>query len=212
MIFAVSIGPLTAGCFDVIALRPEFRAAAARHDALAIADGLEKLIDSNKDTSNDRAAAYDAVRQWPNRAADYAFARASLAGRLAQVKGLSAIGLVREMERWARYSIKLDASFRKGAAKRMLGTLYVLAPASLLDHGDSEEGLELLEGLLEKHPEDIENHLRVAEGYVSLDDPEPAYPALCKCSAGRARLRPSDQRLLAHLLEQVGGLKALNCK
>jgi len=211
LVFAVGIGLLTTGCFGVIALRPEFRAAAARRDAIAIADGLETLIDGNRDTSNDREAAYNAVRQWPSRTASYAFARASLAGRLAQVKGLSAIGLVREMERWARYSIKLEASFRKGAATRMLGTLYVLAPASLLDHGDSEEGLELLEGLLDKHPEDIENHLRVAEGYISLDDPEPAYPALCRCIAMRSSLRASDQRLLAHLIEQVGGIKTLNC-
>jgi tetratricopeptide (TPR) repeat protein len=191
------------GCFGVIALRPELRTAAATHDAEALADGVEKLIDEQRDREHDREAAYDAIRQWPQKTAKYAYARAVLAGRLAQVKALTAVGLVAEAEKWARRSIALDPKYRDGAAQRMLGTLYVLAPAALVNHGDSEDGLELLEEVLDDYPDNPENHLRLAEGYVSLGDPEPAYEMLCTCLARRAELRPDSQRLLARLLDSV---------
>ena len=47
---------------------------------------------------------------------------------------------VRDVERSARRSRELDPGFRDSAATRLLGTLYVIAPASLLKHGDSEAG------------------------------------------------------------------------
>src|SRR5690606_5811911 len=84
---AVSTASLTlAGCLDVIALRPELRAAAAGRDALALADKVEALIDAQALREEDRAAAYDAVKQWEDSTAAYAYARASLAGRLAETK------------------------------------------------------------------------------------------------------------------------------
>ena len=200
-----------AGCVDVIALRPEFRSAAARHDALKISDTLEEVIDGQRERPRDRQAAYDAVRQWPQRTAEYAYARAALTGRLAQKRGLTGATLIGEMESWALYSLEIDPAFRRGAAKRMLGTLYVLAPASLLDKGDSEDGLTMLEELLEQFPDDLQNHLRVAEAYIALDDPDGAHDPLCRCLNGPAKLRPQDQRLLSQLVTQMGGVKAIRC-
>jgi len=125
-------------------------------------------------------------------------------GRLVQTKGLAAALLIREMEAWATKSRELDPEFRGGAATRMLGTLYVLAPASLLTHGDSEKGLEILEKLRNEHPESLENHLRYAEALIALGDPGPATTALCKCLAEKARLHKDDQVLLDKLVRDAG--------
>ena len=76
------------------------------------------------------------------------FARADVTGRLVQQRGFLAANLVPDIERAARRSRELDPNFRDGAATRLLGTLYVIAPAAVLEHGDSEQGLELLEGLV----------------------------------------------------------------
>jgi len=203
---------LGTGCPGTIApLRPEMQAAADRRDALALSEELERLIDSGRVTDDDREAAYEAVKRWNEPTAEYAYARAGLAGRLAQVRGLTAIGLVGEVESWALESIKRDPKYQDEAARRMLGSLYVLAPSSLLSHGDSEKGLEMLEKLCERHPDSLENHLRVAEAYVALGDPEPAFPHLCRCDKERARMRPSDQRLLDKLVQDAGGKAALGC-
>jgi hypothetical protein len=126
-----------------------------------------------------------------------------LAGRLAQVEGLAAPGLVREVERYARLSAQLDPTLRFGAAWRILGTLYVMAPSALVEHGDSETGLELLERVTQKWPKHPENHLRLAEAYLALGDAGPAPPHLCFCVASRAKLRRDDQRLLDELLKEA---------
>ena len=86
----------------------------------------------------------------------------------------------------------------------MLGTLYVLAPSGWLEHGDSEQGLELLEGLVKAYPDTLENRLRLAEAYISLGDPGPATPYLCRCQAHKAELRRDDQLLLEHLFADAG--------
>jgi hypothetical protein len=151
------------------------------------------------------------VRDWQERSAEYAYARAALAGRLAEVKGLSALNLIVEMERWARVSMALNPRFRSGAARRMLGTLYVLAPARFVKYGDSEDGLELLELQVEKYPRELVNRLRLAEGYVALNDHESAFEPLCACLAQKAELRPSEQRLLKTLVREIGGPAALEC-
>jgi hypothetical protein len=203
---------LGTGCPSIaLPLRPEMRGAVERHDALGLSQELEKLIDAGTVTDDDREAAYAAVQRWELRTAEYAYARAALTGRLAQVRGLSAIGLVREVEAWALESIGRDPNYEQGAATRLLGSLYVLAPAALLSHGDSEKGLEILERLCKRHPETLENHLRVAEAYIALGDPEPATPHLCRCERERASLRPSDQRVLDKLIQDAGGKAALSC-
>lgn len=199
------------GCFDVIHLRPELRAPASRRDSLALADALEALIESGRATNDDRKAAYDAICGFQVESIEYAFARASLAGRLAQVRGLSAIGLVRDMERWGRLAFRLDARWRDGAPRRLLGTMYVLVPGSLVQHGTSEDGLELLERQVKEFPGDPVNRIRLAEGYVSLSDPDPAFEHLCFALAREKELKRSDDALLDSLVTQVGGRAKLGC-
>jgi hypothetical protein len=182
--------------------------AVSQNDALAIADALEALIAEGKDSPQDRKYAYFVASRLPVQTAAQTYARAALAGRLAQASGLSASGLVAEVEQYARISMQREANFRDGAAQRMLGTLYVLAPAMLLKHGDSEQGLALLEDLAKNRPRDPENRLRLAEAYVALNDPDPARPHLCFCLDHREALRPDDRQLLADL---VGEVKEVTC-
>lgn len=171
--------------------------------SLAVADALEALVAEHTDTPGDRRYAYERVKAHEAKTAADALGRAIVAGRLAQVAGLSAPGLVAEVERYARLSISLDPTLRYGAAQRILGSLYVLAPASLLEHGDSETGLELLEQVVKRFPDYPTNHLRLAEAYVSLSDAEPARPHLCFCRLHRAELRADEQKLLAELSAQT---------
>jgi len=72
----------------------------------------------------------------------------------------------------------------------------------LLEHGDSETGLELLQAVVQRFPDHVPNRLRLAEGYLALGDPGPARPQLCYCVAHRASLRPDEQKLLHELSEQ----------
>ncbi|MFN8625031.1 MAG: hypothetical protein U0587_03450 [Candidatus Binatia bacterium] len=185
-------------------VRPELTAAADRHDALAVSDALEALIDAQEDTIADRQYAYDTVHAYQDDTAPVLYARASVTGRLVQQKGLLGAHLVPEIERCARRSRDLDPDFRAGAATRLLGTLYVLAPAAVLQQGDSETGLELLESLVQRHPEAVENHLRLAEAYMALGDPAPAGPYLCRCLAHDTALHADDQRLLRQLVKDAG--------
>lgn len=172
-------------------------------DALALSDALEALIAEGRDTPVDREAAYDELPRFTERNAAYYFARAAITGRLVQQRGLRVANLVEDVEHAAMKSVKLDPTFRDGAAKRLLGTLYVIAPAALLKHGNSEAGLEILEALTEEHPDTMENHLRLAEAYISLGDPEPACPHLRRCINEMASLRPDEQRLLEQLFSDI---------
>jgi len=169
-------------------------------------DALEALIAAGKATPADREYAYAVVSKQNADTAGAAFARAAITGRVVQEKGLVAAHLVPDVEREARRSRDLDPQFRDGAATRLLGTLYVIAPATLLEHGDSETGLELLEELTAAHPNVPENHLRLAEAYVTLHDPEPAGPHLCFVLDQQAELGREDQQLLKGLLDEAGPL------
>jgi hypothetical protein len=170
---------------------------------LALADALEALVARSADSHADRQYSYQRVRTLPVATAADALGRAIIAGRLAQISGLAAPTLVAEVERYAGRSAELDPAFRAGAAQRLLGTLYVMAPAALLSHGDSESGLALLQGVVQRFPEYVTNRLRLAEAYVSLGDPAPARPHLCYCVAHRAALRPDEQKLLQELRAQT---------
>lgn len=182
----------------------ELSAAGDRHDALALSDALEALIAAGQDTPADREYGYGVVQEHEEDTAPSLFARAAVTGRLVQQQGLLAAHLVPEIERCARRSRDLDPDFRGGAAARLLGTLYVMAPAVLLQHGNSEVGLQLLESLVQTHPEVLENHLRLAEAYIALADPAPAGPHLCRCLADQAALRPDDRLLLQQLIDDAG--------
>jgi hypothetical protein len=186
-------------------VNPLLADAAESSDALEVSDALEALIDARQDTPADRRYAYETVVHQEEDTPAYAFARAAVTGRLVQQRGLEAARLVPDVERYAVRSRELDATFRDGAATRLLGTLYVMAPACLLAHGNSERGLELLEGLAASRPDVPQNHLRLAEAYVTLGDPAPAVPHLCRCLATTdGALRPDDRALLRQLVASAG--------
>ena len=202
---ATLVGVFLAACAGLRGpVSPELKAAAQQSDALAISDALEALIAAGKDMPSDREFAYEAVRAHEQDTAAYALARAAVTGRLVQQRGLLGANLIGDMERWGMRSRELDPGFRDGAATRLLGTLYVIAPSSFLKHGDSEQGLALLEQLESEHPEVLENHLRLAEAYIALGDPSPAEPHLCTCLANRSALRRDDQALLDQLVGVTG--------
>lgn len=174
--------------------------------AIEVYERLEALIDAQKDGKQDREDAYALVVDRAESTAAYYFARAAVAGRLAENRGLQAMGLVTEAEDYARRARAIDPDFREGSATRMLGTLYVLAPPSLLAHGDSEDGLELLENEVKAHPERLISRLRLAEAYIALGDPDPGKEHLCVVQRGEAQLSAGDRRLLAKLLADAGKL------
>lgn len=204
----VAVTACVAACAGRARVNPSLTGLPDRTNALAISDALEVLIAAGKDRPADREYAYKLVCTHTNDTAPDTFARAAVTGRLVQQKGLLGANLVGDVERYARRSRELDPTFRDGAATRLLGTLYVIAPSALLKHGDSEEGLALLEGLAEEYPDVPENHLRLAEAYIALSDPAPASPHLCRCLASKSALRPDDQALLNML---VSGAGALHC-
>lgn len=189
-------------------LRPpgygDFKLAMKQGDALHIYDTLEALIAEGDDTRGDRRAAFQAVRDHSEDTAAFQFAWAAVAGRYVQYKGLLAVNVVPDIEEHARRSIALDPGFRDGAARRLLGTMYVIAPSSFVEHGNSELGLEMLEDLVEEYPGNYENHLRLAEAYVALNDPKPAHPHLCVCLNSRERMRNDDEKLLENLIADAG--------
>lgn len=193
------------GCVpSILGPHDEIEEVAKSRDATALCEAVEVLIDQRRDRRADREYAYDEVRKYSEETAAYYYALASITGRLVQERGLLGAPQIREMERAAEKSRAMDPTFQNGAATRLLGTLYVFAPATLLEHGDSETGLELLEQLTEERPDVVQNHLRLAEAYIALSDPAPATPHLCLCLAKRAQLRPDEQRLLDQLVRTVG--------
>ncbi len=203
-VFALVLAALVAACGPPVLQHGQLTVVAQKHDTLALSDALEELIAAGTDTAADRAFAYQeaSTHEEPS-SASYAFARAAITGRYVQTHGLAGVRHVAEVETWARRSRELDPGFRGGVATRLLGTLYVLVPATMLAHGDSEEGISLLEGLVKLHPEVPENRLRLAEALIALGDPAPATLHLCFCLGVRASLRPDDQKLLARLVKDA---------
>ena len=183
----------------------------AEASAWAVHEALEERIRAGEASEADRQAALDKVRAAPDdQTAAYAYARASVAGRVAEGRGLKALKILEEMRTWAQRSIERDPNFEAMAASRMLGTLLALA-GQHLEGGDSEEGLELLESVVEAHPDDPVNHLRLAEAFVALCDAESGFEALCAAMAARGQLGGEEQRLLDKLVDEVGGADALAC-
>ena len=207
LLLSLALLLLASGCGNPPPKAPvstQLQSAIDARDPLAIADALESLIADGKDSERDRQLAYDQVCALDPGAPKYAYARAMVTGRLVQTKGLAAALLAREMETWAEKAVAADPAFRDGAAVRMLGSLYALAPSSILAHGDSEKGLEMLEKNRKDFPDALENHLRYAEALIALGDAGSATEALCKCRAEKAKLRKDDQALLGKMYEDAG--------
>lgn len=182
-------------------------------EALAVSDALETLVEQGNASDEARVRALEQVRALPDDgSAGYAFARAAVAGRVAELRGVKAGKLVGEAEGFARKSVERDPGFRERAASRLLGSLWVMAPPRLLEHGDSEEGLALLETLAKEQPALLVNHLRLAEAYVFLGDPEPAVPHLCAATKGRSTLRRDDQALLQRLMDEAAQEEPIQCE
>lgn len=193
----------TVGAVACTKTRAEHSAAptAEPTDVLAVADALERDIAGGTATTADRERAYEVVqRSRDDGSAGHAYARAALAGRLAEVRGLRATGLVREAEAHARSSLERDPEFREGSARRLLGSLYALA-ADYVEHGDSELGLELLEEQTQRYGHDVSNHLRLGEALASLGDPEAARSPLCEAKRREQELDARERELLADLLQ-----------
>jgi hypothetical protein len=181
-------------------------------DPIAILTGLEALIEQGKDSEDDRLYAYDAVKKLADDGtAAWAFARAATTGRVAELRGAGAGKLVGETESFARLALERDPQFRDGEVTRMLGTLYVKAPPRLVEHGDSEAGLSMLEDLARDKPEDTRNHLRLAEAYLHLGEEEAAADPLCKAFEHREELRLDEQKLLGGLIEETFGSEFVGC-
>lgn len=198
---------MSIACTGVVQVRPEL---AAADSAIALSDTLERLIAEGKASDDDRQAAYELVQKLPVDTAQDAFARAAIAGRLAEKKGALALlsadsptSLVGETEKYALLSRKMDPAFRNEAATRLLGTLYVIAPANLLEGGNSEEGLDMLEGLVQHHPEVVENQLRLAEAYIVLGDKDPARTPLCRALKEKEKLRRDEADLAVKLSKEL---------
>lgn len=185
---------------------------AAPVDPVAVYDALETEIAAATDSEQERVDALARVeRVTDDGTAAYAFVRAALNGRVAELRGANAGRLVTEAEAWARKSLERDAKFRDGAATQMLGSLYVMAPARLLEHGDSETGLEMLEALVEAQPSAPRYRLRLAQAYLHLGDDDAAKPHLCATLPARAELRGDEQTLLDELVKDAGGAAGLGC-
>lgn len=181
-------------------------------DPIAVYDGIEASIASGSDTEQQRVDALAKVERAPDdQTAGYAFVRAALNGRVAELRGANAGKLVTEAERWARESLTRDPKFRDGAATQMLGSLYVMAPGRLVEHGDSEKGLEMLEGLVAAQPTNPRYRMRLAQAYDHLGDGDSGHEHLCIAAAHRDELRGDEQKLLDRLLQSAGGLAALSC-
>lgn len=206
---------LAAGCRPPTEadVTPQVADAAATEDALAISDELERLIADSKASEDDRVYALEQVRSASDDgSAGYAFARAAVAGRVAELRGVKAGKLVSEAEGFAEKSIERDPEFRDKAASRMLASLWVMAPPRLLEHGDSEKGLSLLEDLTAEQPQLVLNRLRLAEGYIFLGDAEAAVEHLCVAIAARAELRADDDALLSRLVAEASEEVDVECE
>lgn len=201
---------LSSGCAMIPRrVHQEMKAAAATNDPLAVSDALEALIAQDRDRAADRSFALTFVREHAADTAAAKFACASVAGRYVQQRGLLAVQVLSEIEECARRSRQLDPSFRDGAATRLLGSVYVMAPAQFVKYGNSETGIDMLEEMVDRNPQLAENHLRLAEGYIALGDAASAVPHLCMSQLRRAQLRPDESKLLDQLLRAGGHL---NCE
>jgi tetratricopeptide (TPR) repeat protein len=211
-VLALGVGP---ACKPKGSVDPSIASIATEDvGAWAVHEALEARIAAQTDSPADRQAALDKVRAAPDdQTAAYAYARASVAGRVAEGRGLKALKLLEEIRTWAQRSIERDREFQAMAATRMLGTLLALA-GQHLDGGDSEQGLELLESVVAAHPNEAINRVRLAEAFIALGDPEPALDELCAAAAlldQGAGLRDEEQRLFESLVSEVGGRAALGC-
>ena len=186
------------------------KSAVQSQDAIAVATALEELIEAGEDTRSDREYAYYKLQAFNDGTAGYSYARALVAARLAERRGVAGLEQVKEAEAYAMRSISISPTYRDGDARRLLASLYVMA-GSYTRHGDSEAGLAMLEDLVEQYPTDGRNHLRLAEALISLGDVESAVEPLCQARGLDAQFKVSERELLGRLEAEAGGEDTLGC-
>ena len=201
---------LLAGCFATRRVDSTLKTAVAHQDATQLADALEQLIEEGRDTRSDREYAHYKIQAWRDGTAAYSFARALIAARLAEQRGVTGLEQVKEAERYALRSISISPTYSEGAARRLLGSLYVMA-GQYTRQGDSEAGLAMLEDLAGQFPDNPRNHLRLAEAYIVLGDVESSIDPLCQTRGGEDSLKGSERDLLIRLVAEVGGDESLQC-
>ena len=90
-------------------------------------------------------------------------------GQLARTKGLSALGLVKRMERAFNAAREQDEKFDYAGPDRNLGLLYRGAP-SILSVGSRSKAKQHLERAAELAPDYPENRLNLSETYFNWND------------------------------------------
>ncbi|HJX64908.1 MAG TPA: tetratricopeptide repeat protein [Polyangia bacterium] len=98
-----------------------------------------------------------------------AYLQAINLGLYVQVKGLTAIGRLSELVSLLKTS-SAQPEIDQGGPLRVLGLLYVRAPAWPVGPGDLDAGLDLLKQAAAKYPEHPLNHLFYAQALIEADD------------------------------------------
>ncbi|MEE2901422.1 MAG: tetratricopeptide repeat protein [Myxococcota bacterium] len=99
-------------------------------------------------------------------------------GLKAQVFPTQGLGLIKTMLKRAEQVEQLDATFEHSAGARLMGGIYLKAPAWPTSVGDSELAIEHLERAVKNSAEWPENSLLLAEAYYEEDRIEDAQKVL----------------------------------
>ncbi len=107
-------------------------------------------------------------------------------GARAQAKTVEGLDLVERMLAEAKRTLELDSKILHGGAHRLLGGIYLRAPAWPASVGDLDAALEHLEAAVAIAPDWAENHLLLAEALLADDREDEARAALERAKAKMA--------------------------
>lgn len=96
------------------------------------------------------------------------------------------------LEREMKLALALSPNLDAGGPLRLLGALYLKAPAWPSGIGDLDKALELLEKAVKEHPEHPINHLFYAQALWSAGDETSQTQAKNECLIGRKLLAEGD--------------------
>lgn len=114
-------------------------------------------------------AAKSCTEREPANAAGHFYLALNL-GQLARTRTLSALSLIRQMEKELLRAIELDAHLDRAGPDRSLGLLYLDAPSWPASIGSRKKAREHLERAVALEPEYPDNHLSLLEAYVRWGD------------------------------------------
>lgn len=104
-------------------------------------------------------------------------------GARAQARYVEGLDLVKRMVASGKRAVELDERTLHGGPHRLLGGIYLRAPAWPASVGDLDAALEHLERAIEIAPDWAENHLLLAEALLEDDREEEARAALDRAKA-----------------------------